>query len=517
MNRYRTRVVLGVVLAWWALLPTAGQDKAPQPLPQKVGAAWMKAGAAVYWVGQWKFGNPEFRDAENVKEGDVLTFKFFVWKPGLVAKLPQPDRGFGLSLGYARVTDAGLKELARLKRLEELDLDAARVTDAGLKELVRLKELHALNLDATALTDAGLKELARLKKLRSLGLKQTGVTDAGLKELAGLKRLRSLGLGNTRVTDVGLKELAPLKRLRELDLSSTRVTDAGLKVLAQMERLEVLDLSDTGVTDGGLKALAGLKRLQSLVVARTKVTESGLVRAGLQAVAPSAKETRDRVRYLINVLASKNTAPAIKGNPRMGEDAVIRFSKKYDKSLQVPVYLALQQLLAEGEGAFDLLLAHTGDNRYSFSVNSISDYNVTVSEACRSIVWRNILCFEPELHILTRSQFGLYPKPGEARSLANWWRKNRHRGLANLQIEAIVASIAFFRKVDGKTAPPWHPEAERLPIKMFNRLREDNLRILKAIRQYIVDKGEPYRPKTLLRGWPNYLFGLPWTTRKINL
>jgi len=86
-------------------------------------------------------------------------------------------------LGGTQVTDAGLKELAALKNLQELDLAGTKVTDAGLKELAALKTLQTLYLDNTKVTDAGLKELAPLKNLQTLYLGNTQVTDAGKAEL----------------------------------------------------------------------------------------------------------------------------------------------------------------------------------------------------------------------------------------------------------------------------------------------------------------------------------------------
>ena len=66
---------------------------------------------------------------------------------------------------------------------EDLDLSQTKVTDAGLKELGKLKRLTALHLNNTKVTDAGLKELKELKQLEFLNLSNTQVTDAGLKEL----------------------------------------------------------------------------------------------------------------------------------------------------------------------------------------------------------------------------------------------------------------------------------------------------------------------------------------------
>jgi hypothetical protein len=88
----------------------------------------------------------------------------------------------------AKVTDAGLKELASLnKQLQSLDLEGAHVTDAGLKELAGLtglKQLQSLNLGfCQNVTDAGLEHLAGLKQLQMLYLNSTGVTDRGVADL----------------------------------------------------------------------------------------------------------------------------------------------------------------------------------------------------------------------------------------------------------------------------------------------------------------------------------------------
>jgi hypothetical protein len=228
----------------------------------------------------------------------------------------------------------------------------------------------------------------------------------------------------------------------------------------------------------------------------------------------SDRERTKRIECLIELLASKNPAPGVRGNARRGEDQTITFPKDYDRSLQVPVYLAVKELLAEDEAAMDLLLAHEGDDRYSFSVNAYKDENVTVSEACERIAEQKLLAYEPELHVITRSQFGLYPADS-AGSLKIWWSKNRQRGLAALQVEALDAAIKFMTAVDGATALAWHADARRLPLEEFNRYRDGNLQTLKAIRQYVVTTGTPYRAKTLDDAHSCF-FGLPWTGRRHN-
>lgn len=258
-----------------------------------------------------------------------------------------------------------------------------------------------------------------------------------------------------------------------------------------------------------------------------RVIEIGLVLlsmfGGFSNRADAADERRDReslarVKYLIEMLASKNAAPVVKGKLDKGEDEEITFPKTYDNAAQVPVYLAVQQLLSEGEMAIDPLLDHAKDKRYSFSVNfSNRDFNVGVSEACKMIAEAIVFGFEAELHVLSRSQFSDAHESfmGDL-SFERWWRKNKKKGLVDAQLKAVDAMTAYMKSVNGKTASTVHPEAERLPLKEFNQLREDNLRILKAIRESIADRKEPYRAKSL-DDQNNYLFGLPWTTRRHNL
>jgi hypothetical protein len=284
-----------------------GSSDAPGPLPKEIIDAWKAAGAKVGWLRTKRFG---FRsrqfvfhevDAEQpAAPGDVPAFQLMRWKAGQIGKLPAPTAAFGLVLSRAEVTDAALKELAGLKKLQRLDLSFTQVTDAGLKELAALTGLEALNLDFDRITDAGLKELAELTNLQSLELNTTHVTNQGLKELARLKNLRTLDLGFAKVTDGGLKELAALKNLQELDLPRTqvtdaevkelvalknlrllnvrasKVTDAGLKFVAQLENLQALNLEFDKITDAGLKDLAPLKNLQSLKLAGTQVSDAGL-------------------------------------------------------------------------------------------------------------------------------------------------------------------------------------------------------------------------------------------------
>src|SRR5262245_12347818 len=228
------------------------------------------------------------------------------------------------------------------------------------------------------------------------------------------------------------------------------------------------------------------------------------------------EQTTNRITKLIDMLASRNAAPKIVGDiskreiqgKPMGEIAQAIFDKSYDSNLQVPVYLAMQQLLAEGEVALDLLRKHKEDKRYCLSMHSIEDdKNVTVGFICSRIVWAILFPFEDELHFMTKDQYGVYPAGDH--SIEEWWKDKKKVGLARIQIEAIDAMLDFMEKADAKKASPWHPEAKKVPPTEFENRRKKNIRILKAMRETIVSTGKPYRPRTCL-AWYEHVIGLPW-------
>lgn len=125
-------------------------------------------------------------------------------------------------------------------------------------------------------TDAGLKQLGRLKSLQILYLNRSNISDAGLKHLIGLTKLRKLYLGEAKVSDVGLTGFKGLTSLEYLHLGTTKVTGAGLEHLQGLANLRILHLFNTQVTDDGLTHLRGLSTLQALSLGETDVTDEGV-------------------------------------------------------------------------------------------------------------------------------------------------------------------------------------------------------------------------------------------------
>jgi len=108
---------------------------------------------------------------------------------------------------------------------ESLKKPTGELTEADLEKVT------VVYFNGTKITDAGLKELAKLQQLERLSLRDTQITDAGLKEMAKFKQLERVYLGSPNITDAGLKEVAKLKQLEWLHLSSTQITKTGVAEL----------------------------------------------------------------------------------------------------------------------------------------------------------------------------------------------------------------------------------------------------------------------------------------------
>ncbi len=145
----------------------------------------------------------------------------------------------------AQVDDTFVKQLEKFPRLRVLGFFNAPITDAGLAALADSKlsgELRQLLLGRTRITDLGLKSIARLPRLYLLELSGTKVTDAGINELSQLAPLKVLRFRGTAVSDQGIAQLGKLSKLMLLSVGGSRVTSAGIAELRkQIPGLVVTD------------------------------------------------------------------------------------------------------------------------------------------------------------------------------------------------------------------------------------------------------------------------------------
>jgi hypothetical protein len=106
------------------------------------------------------------------------------------------------------------------------------VTDDDVAVLAKLEDhIAVLSLARSKVTDRGLKVLADMRRLAELDLRETGISNAALEHLAGLESLRSLNLVATKVDDRGATRLAAMKSLRDLYLWRSGVSSRAVKSL----------------------------------------------------------------------------------------------------------------------------------------------------------------------------------------------------------------------------------------------------------------------------------------------
>jgi internalin A len=173
-----------------------------------------------------------------------------------------------------QVSEAGLKELAKLERLEQLEIGNNPITDAGLVHLSRLSKLEFLDVRGSVITT--LEPIRNLTRLRRLFVSKTGISDEGLEAVEGFVDLLYLDLGGLKVTDAGMKHLKPLVNLQYLMLNHTKIDDDGLANLTGMKKLERLSLNRTAITDEGLEHLKACSKLGQIDLANTMVTPEGI-------------------------------------------------------------------------------------------------------------------------------------------------------------------------------------------------------------------------------------------------
>lgn len=127
--------------------------------------------------------------------------------------------------------DAILDVMAE-RKIPALDANG-QMTDAVMERVARLDHITRLELGGSRrLTDAGAQHLARLPRLEQVNLAFTPVTDRGAAALGGCTRLERVILGGTRTGDAALEALSRKPALRTF-ACGLDITDAGLALLRE--------------------------------------------------------------------------------------------------------------------------------------------------------------------------------------------------------------------------------------------------------------------------------------------
>lgn len=159
-----------------------------------------------------------------------------------------------LQMNQTGVSD--LSSVAKIRTLENVELNKSLVTSASLNSLTQLPNLKSLRVQEDALNDSAIDVFLKMPKLEYLSIgKNPEITDSGVAKLSKLSNLKTLRLVSLHIGDASLKNVDQLKNLKTIDLNGTNITDKSLAKLSQMP-LRELYLSSTNVTDAGLRLLS---------------------------------------------------------------------------------------------------------------------------------------------------------------------------------------------------------------------------------------------------------------------
>jgi hypothetical protein len=150
------------------------------------------------------------------------------------------ERGLtGLDANHM-IDDAAMPKLAAVEHLTLLKLHGCdRLTDDGLRHLAKLRGLEAIEIGGwnSPMTDAGFAALTGLPRLRTVGSWWSQrITDGGVgRTLAACDALEDVSFGGTTVGDATIAALAGKPALRRI-FAGKRVSDVGLSSLTRIPR-----------------------------------------------------------------------------------------------------------------------------------------------------------------------------------------------------------------------------------------------------------------------------------------
>ncbi len=195
-----------------------------------------------------------------------------------------------------KLTSRGLAQL-KGHTLTGIDMRSWTIRDEELEFLKDLPRLKSVSLLKTAITNVGLKNLAELPMLQELELSECpNINDAGLKQLVALKGLTYLDISRGDLggafTSSAFQSIGVFPELKQLLALGIPTVEADLSHLVGLQKLESLKINPVGLTDAGLETIAKLKALKDLgSIKGSKVTAEGVKK--FRAALPACKVETD--------------------------------------------------------------------------------------------------------------------------------------------------------------------------------------------------------------------------------
>src|SRR6185437_16016722 len=173
-------------------------------------------------------------------------------------------------------SEIDLRPLEAFPKLDSLWLELKSESNVRnvVKQIARLRQLEELQLDSPSLTGDDLAPLRGLEILADLVLRGGDFKDSTLVHLQDLPRLGLLDIGGAKFTDVGLNQLN--ENLEFINFCDLSISDAELACFRRLPKLRHLRLGECAFTDAGLTSLAGMDRLKFFEAKSSHVTNAGV-------------------------------------------------------------------------------------------------------------------------------------------------------------------------------------------------------------------------------------------------
>lgn len=178
----------------------------------------------------------------------------------LLATLPKLEY---LDMGNCNLTDEALRHIGSIGTLRVLRVDRNKITDDGLQHLSRSSALESLDVSGRrGIEGPGLRHLAGLRELKELDLQYVPLDCDWLNEIINLP-LEKLMLSKTSLEDAHLAHVGKIDSLVILSVDRTNVTGAGLANLTNLKSLQQLYVNETTALEGAehLRQLPSLNYL----------------------------------------------------------------------------------------------------------------------------------------------------------------------------------------------------------------------------------------------------------------
>lgn len=244
------------------------------------------------------------------------------WVDGLGGHVDRDTAGeiVGVHLRGTWVSDTELLDLARLPKLELLDLSHTRITDEGLLHLKTARQIRDLNLYyAEQVTDQGMTAIRDWKQLRRLNLRGTRVSDGTMAIVGSLTQLEALDIAYTQFTDNGLDALVPLTQLKELAIGRSKLGKNALEVLRLLPTLESLDLGGPHPGSGGLRSKEGTPMPDDLPRAIGTLKPLRVLKLSYSQIGADGLRILSSLEHLEKL--------ALEGSPRVDDQALAELAK----------------------------------------------------------------------------------------------------------------------------------------------------------------------------------------------